>query len=316
MASSLLLDDAEKVLNAKLKPHLHSIHASLKLDNDATTANVAILKTLLDGICEMMKRKDPLFRLLFNRRTYTGSFYDGLRIKRADEFDINLVLDLPFRDEEVTVLQGRPGHVGYEVSPAAVNRLRQKRGTEAPLLQWMDSQHRLLPDRVKRWLQSVVDRTLQYYHAPEARCRAVAEIRSSESGPAKTFHIILKDGRKIDVDLVPVIEFRHPSWPDGIEEKEWMSSIPKEDHNWLLVPKPRKEEPHLWRLHFPNMEKRLITDFGCVKPIIRLLKTTRDSYNWNLSSYALKTFVMSQLLENYNEQYWHPRNEGILFVRV
>lgn len=42
----------------------------------------------------------------------------------------------------------------------------------------------------------------------------------------------------------------------------------------------------------------------------------RDSYKWNLSSYSLKTFVMSQLVENYDAQYWHPDNQGMLFVRV
>ncbi|KAG0418829.1 hypothetical protein HPB47_004555 [Ixodes persulcatus] len=76
------------------------------------------------------------------------------------------------------------------------------------------------------------------------------------------------------------------------------------------------QKSHLWRLHFPNMEKRLIEDYGCVKPIIRLLKATRDSYMWNLSSYSLKTFVMSQVVANYDSRYWHPDNQGMLFVRV
>ncbi|KAM7315195.1 uncharacterized protein ISCGN_004977 [Ixodes scapularis] len=242
---SLPFDHAERDLNANLKPQLQSIYASLKLNSEVTATNVTILNSLLDDILVQMKRKDPLFHLLFKRLEFTGSYNDGLRIKKADEFDIDLVLNLPFEKDEFTI------------------RLRQH-------------------------------------------------------GPAVTLHIKLKNGNQIDVDLVPVIEFRHPSWPTGVQKKGWMANMLPEDCNWFLIPKPPMSMPksHLWRLHFPNMEKRLIEDKGCVKPIIRLLKAMRDSYGWNLSSYSLKTFVMSQVLENDDAQYWHPDNQGMLFVRV
>ncbi|KAG0445537.1 hypothetical protein HPB47_014164 [Ixodes persulcatus] len=315
----LPFDHAERDLNAKLKPQLHSIHASLELNSEVTATNVTILKTLLGDIFAQMKQTDPFFRLLFKRLEYTGSYYDGLRIKKADEFDINLVLNLPFEKDEFTASDGCPGHVGYEVDPAAMVRLRREGDAKwVPLLlNWMDgSRGRLVPDRVTQWLESVLDPVLRTYVVPSGPCSAMEEIRLLQHGPAVTLYIKLKDGNQIDVDLVPVIEFHHPSWPTSVQKKGWMANMLPEDFNWFLVPKPPMPKSHLWRLHFPNIEKRLIEDHGCVKPIIRLLKAMRDSYGWDLSSYSLKTFVMSQLVANDDAQYWHPDNQGMLFVRV
>lgn len=46
---------------------------------------------------------DSYFYVLLPRLEFTGSYYDGLRIKKADEFDIDLVLNLPFEKDEFTV---------------------------------------------------------------------------------------------------------------------------------------------------------------------------------------------------------------------
>lgn len=64
---SLPFDHAERDLNANLKPQLQSIYASLKLNSEVTATNVTILNSLLDDILVQMKRKDPLFHLLFKR---------------------------------------------------------------------------------------------------------------------------------------------------------------------------------------------------------------------------------------------------------
>ncbi|KAG0436178.1 hypothetical protein HPB47_018094, partial [Ixodes persulcatus] len=129
---------------------------------------------------------------------YTGSFYEGLRIKKADEFDINLVLNLPFEKDEFTVSDGCPGHVGYEVGEAAVDRLHREGDAKwVSLLEKLMDGGRLVPDR----------------------------IRLRQHGPAVTLYIKLKDGNQIDVDLVPAIEFHHPSWPTGVQKKGWMANM-------------------------------------------------------------------------------------------
>ncbi|CAN7939234.1 unnamed protein product [Ixodes hexagonus] len=316
MGLLLPFDDAERVLNTRLKPHLNSIHVRIKKDNEVTTRNVDILNNLLEHFCKQMKLNDPLFKLLFKRFVYTGSYYDGLRTKCADEFDINLVLVLPLHKGEFT-------YTVFTLPKAyAASRyhhhhldLFSSTSCQCARANRCFHQNRFVPDRVKRWLQSVVARTLLTY-VPSESCAAVAKIRPKESGPATTFLIDLIDGSQIDVDLVPVIEFRYPDWPDGIKKAGWMTKISAEHCNWFLIPKQPKAYPHLWRLHFPNMEKKLIEDYGCIKPIIRLLKTLRDAYKWNLSSYSLKTFVMNELVANDDRDYWDQDNQGMLFVRV
>jgi hypothetical protein len=37
-----------------------------------------------------------LFRILFKRVAFVGSYYEDLKISRPDEFDLNIVLQFPF----------------------------------------------------------------------------------------------------------------------------------------------------------------------------------------------------------------------------
>lgn len=47
----------------------------------------------------MELRKDSNFNEVFNRVGFTGSFYDGLRVAEATEFDLNLILKPKFKME-------------------------------------------------------------------------------------------------------------------------------------------------------------------------------------------------------------------------
>lgn len=84
-------------LNNRLIPHLKEIIPKKVTynENEAKT-NMEIMMNILDTMIKAMKEGDPLFKLLYQRRVYTGSYYDGLRITEANEFDLNLVLRLPF----------------------------------------------------------------------------------------------------------------------------------------------------------------------------------------------------------------------------
>ena len=43
-----------------------------------------------------MRTVDPMFDQLFQKIYHTGSFYDRLRVGQATEFDLNIVLKMPF----------------------------------------------------------------------------------------------------------------------------------------------------------------------------------------------------------------------------
>ncbi|KAH7973800.1 hypothetical protein HPB49_005311 [Dermacentor silvarum] len=87
------------VTDGKPERYLDLVHKALSKDSDITERNKSILKDLLEGLCKEMTN-DRLFALIFNRLYYTGSSYEGLRIRQADEFDINLVMKLPVQEDD------------------------------------------------------------------------------------------------------------------------------------------------------------------------------------------------------------------------
>ncbi|XP_042908278.2 cyclic GMP-AMP synthase-like receptor, partial [Parasteatoda tepidariorum] len=168
----------------------------------------------------------------------------------------------------------------------------------------------LIPQKVRQWLQSVVDKALRTYIPP----RSCTQVRTRQAGPARTIILYKRDGTIIDIDLVPVIEctlFLPRSSLDGRVESEVGNNL-----DAFLVPKPyssfgrqrpinEREASRLWRSHFPEPEDDIIHDLGCVKPVIKLLKLLRDKEDWKcLASYYLKTVVMWMVLEIDNEDYW------------
>ena len=56
-----------------------------------------------------MKESDELFKTLYQQVYFSGSYYDGLKIGKPDEFDLNLVIDkTPFKDL-ITLVEGSQG---------------------------------------------------------------------------------------------------------------------------------------------------------------------------------------------------------------
>ena len=69
----------------------------ISLDDHITKRAKAIVTNFVTGIfMDEMEKKDSLFCSLYQEVSYAGSFYDGLRVGEAAEFDLNVVLRLPF----------------------------------------------------------------------------------------------------------------------------------------------------------------------------------------------------------------------------
>jgi hypothetical protein len=50
-----------------------------------------------------MKEEDALFKAIYSRDSGAGSYYDGLKVGKPEEFDMDIVIRLPFNYEEITV---------------------------------------------------------------------------------------------------------------------------------------------------------------------------------------------------------------------
>ncbi|XP_077546729.1 cyclic GMP-AMP synthase-like receptor [Haemaphysalis longicornis] len=307
----------------KALSYLNQVHVTLSKDDETTKRNRAVVDDVLEVLIKHMKEQDPLFSKAFKRITYTGSSFEGLRIREADEFDVNLIISLPIRNDEFKLAAVLPGFVSYTLTGSGRNSLRCREGQ--PVLQRLDKlfdkSGKLLAQNFRTWFQSVVDQALQSYKSSNDKSSSF-KVRPSQSGPAKTLYVFLDNGKRIDIDLVPVLEFNYNLLPANFPRYKWIKKYCEEiDKRWVMVPKTPKDKKnsgmvHAWRIHFPDIEKKLIKDFGCVKPITRLVKALRDAYEWPLSSYAIKTVVVRHRLSKPNKSDWENEHQWTLLLEV
>ncbi|KAK8780452.1 hypothetical protein V5799_018206 [Amblyomma americanum] len=257
---------------------------------------------------------------MFKRLFYTGSSYEGLRIREADEFDINLVLKLPVQGDEFQLVAEKPGHVSYTLTKGCRGRILDS--MEGPLVQsffgLFSRQLKFQPQLLRTWFQGVMDKALRAYTPPSGDDGSrLFEVRLSQSGPAKTLYVHLSGGGRIDIDLVPVLEHSYDQLPADVPRQEWVKELPELDKMWFMVPKNPEDNEDLWRIHFPTAEKKFIKDFKCLKPTIRLIKALRDRHSWKLlSSYSIKTVVMRHRLEKPQPSYWLKDNQWTVLLEV
>lgn len=300
---------------------LQDIHIALSKDTHITERNKQILSQVLDGLrAEMMK--DPLFAEIFKRFSYTGSSYEGLRIRRADEFDINLIMELPVHKGKFEIFAERPGYVSYKITADCKKYLKDNVGKPElhALSRLFDEDLKLHPKLWREWFQSVVDKARNSYTPPlEEDGSKSFELTARGSGPARTLHVDLPDKSVIDIDLVPVLEHGFDHLPERVRRCQWYNKVSSEQNDsnkWVMVPKPLKDDDSVWRMNFPDVEKKLMKDWECMKPTIRLIKALRDRHKWALSSYSMKTVVIRHRLEKEDKVYWQNENRWTVLIDV
>lgn len=81
-------------------------------------------------IIEEIKTKSPLFKGLYNKLFYGGSYYDGLRVGHPEEFDLDLLLCLPKLIDADLTISNTPGFMtirlnnidAFEKQPVATEK--------------------------------------------------------------------------------------------------------------------------------------------------------------------------------------------------
>lgn len=58
-----------------------------------------VVKTLI----ERMKSKDSLFEKVYKEIIFCGSFYKGTKVGHPNEFDLNIILELPIICNSISV---------------------------------------------------------------------------------------------------------------------------------------------------------------------------------------------------------------------
>ncbi|XP_011878529.1 PREDICTED: uncharacterized protein LOC105567890 [Vollenhovia emeryi] len=272
----------------------------IKMDSDVITHQNPILQTILDELITAMKMQSPLFAKTFQKISWVGSFYKGTRVGEPGEYDIDIVINLPFKERDIQFTKDRPGcikmcTVWRDINPQKALNLDPKVSKE--LKSFIDDESYLNQEKFRNWMEGVLNKVAY----ATSGCSIIKlpgrePIKMKKSGPAFTLTVNY-DWKTIDIDVVPALSFSVCSLP-RCPKTDILQSCP--DRKWFAIPKPFNDSEHgsydfqyrYWRLSFYEFEKDIFSthEYGRMKPVIRHLKKFRDTRNWtSIASYYLET---------------------------
>ncbi|KAG1657313.1 Cyclic GMP-AMP synthase [Nymphon striatum] len=276
----------DKQLSSKLKDITRD---KIAIDGEMWKRNMAIVEDLKIAFISEMKTCDnkygALFNALFTEIYHTGSSYTKLKISEPNEFDLDLMMELPFRQ----------------------------------LQHWFSEDSYLMMGPFYGWFRCLVDSVIG-----RIEVNGVHRIRRETGAPAVTLIVEHAHG-SLSIDFVPVFKIEGfgdiisdlrrviAVTPNKVDEiDKFLMLVPKRNKDGKIRPRRKK---CLWRLDYPSIEKKIIHDVGCVKLVIKLLKLLRDELNMtDIASYHLKTLMMHEILQHPDLEYWSEENLGPLFM--
>ncbi|KPI95202.1 Protein MB21D1 [Papilio xuthus] len=275
-------------------------------------------------IHKAMKEVDPYFDKYSSEVKFAGSHFDRLRINKPDEYDMVIVVDVPFN-----FIQIEPKHPGYvqlrNDTSRGIPRQYTSDSIEAKTAyKWLDSKNYILRSEYAKWIQSVITRAINHVAIPATSQNVdrknTYNVGVTESGPAITLTIENDRGFKLDVDLVLALRFSESQWP-----VEGYRSIPAGCGvgHWMVAPKRNRhgndihDENRSWRISLQEQERKLIYDRQNLRLTVKLLKKLRDSKNMShLASYYIKTLFLWEVTENKESGFWIRNNLATLFKHM
>ncbi|KAF4530402.1 hypothetical protein B566_EDAN018382, partial [Ephemera danica] len=122
-------------------------------------------------------KEDKLFEKLFFELAGTGSFYEGLKVSKPDEFDLNLIMRLPnmpvktaFKEAqdksmptiEITINGAPPGYLSINNLGAVLKYIKENNPTDYAIYKgmegWCDKNGSLLQSKFRFWMEGLVSK--------------------------------------------------------------------------------------------------------------------------------------------------------------
>ncbi|CAH0720961.1 unnamed protein product, partial [Brenthis ino] len=286
-----------------------------------------------------MKKVDKYYERFASDVRFAGSHFDNLRIKKPDEFDMDIVIGLPVNmrpnpynpeDNDVVIEQNYPGYVQLRAG-VQYQKLLVRDGSDCQIYrtayEWLDERKYILRSKFVNWFKSVGYRALNEFQrvdsVPALYVNGILyKIRCSESGPAWTI-IIEAPKFRLDVDLVPALKFPETRWPVGKSYRPIPAGCERE--YWMVVPKPNKngntvhDEYRSWRIALQDQEKKLLYNTFALRKTLRLIKKLRDALGMKkIASYYIKTIFFWEIMElKYsNPLFWQSNDIATLLKHM
>ena len=281
-------------------------HSVIQLRRENTKKVVEKVMPIIENILKEANRQDPRFSA---EPVRMGSYYQGLKIKRADEFDLNVPLQglgnyvwgkgesarygfdravddqLQTYPDDICVVSK---NVPLPDPPAGFSRIEKNyvgRMWQNSNLEKLDFGSHIIPFLVRRHYKSVVTAAIRKHGL-----QGTVMVSRRKHGPAVTLNIKLASlAHAVSVDLSPVVEnhlsihsscgFPHPGarWPSPHVQKQMSEAgIGNTAHHDFE-----------WRWSFVGPEQKMLdgmdADGGCRKKVLRILKGLAQDF-WATSS--------------------------------
>ncbi|XP_073951301.1 cyclic GMP-AMP synthase-like receptor isoform X2 [Choristoneura fumiferana] len=276
-----------------------------------------VFKGVFDQVKQKMGENCKYFGKYSNQVLFAGSVYDGIKVSKLDEFDMDIVIRLPINYEHgengIILENDEPGFVKMKIINSFDNLDKQPEWEDRHKVtrDWRDSDKYFLQNKFRAWMHSIVQKAVNDMKGEVTVNGDLYLLKYKMSGPAFTLNVRNSEGRppfNLDVDLVPVIRFSHPRWPQGYKQVDGMQS-----RDWLVVPKPAKGMPETqqnrcWRLSFQDFERDLMKGCQQLKITIRLVKKLRDALGLKaIASYYIKTLFLWKIEKENDRKYWQNK---------
>lgn len=278
---------------------------------------------VMQYIVAKLRERNTLFNSMFRTFELGGSYADGLKVAKPDEFDTDVILKLPGSAIRITKCPSKKDFVQIQI----LNK------ENSDLVRLMDEDGFLLQNEVLKWFTSILDMVL-YAETYENNVfnlitRGVRyEVKKSQSGPALTLKVKVPERFneaglpiRFDMDIVVSFLFERNDW---IAAKPYPEGVKQDFYNWTAIPKPDCSAPisRGFRASYRTIERDLINGRGKFKQVLRLFKKFRDTHGEglsNLKSYHIKTIFMlfdERLKRSGENEFWDKNSTTKIFVMV
>lgn len=316
----------------------------VQLTRDTSKCVVAKVLPKIHEILQAVHEKDVHYK---QNATSVGSYYQGLKVEKADEFDFSIPFHIgtkltwvpagkqqhfgfndPSQNDEATTRQDLrvvpastalqnpgPGYISVTLTDS-VHRSSQN-------LQEFMFQEYVIPFLVKMKFRALLFSVLNN----NGRSRDDITMSRKLHGPALTMTTDVKDGREtipVDIDFAVVIEAGLP-FTDSTGWPRPGALWPSRDKVTMIKDKGINvvaKKNFYWLLSFAELEKTLIWDVdkdsGCRKKVHRIMKTlfhqSKVKDKNKLSSYMLKNAWLWECEANPNSESWMQNRLSERFI--
>lgn len=248
----------------------------------------------------------------------TGSYGDGLKITKPDEFDLVFFLKFPENDKIIVKRDPqKPGNVTLDMTALLniIQNQEQNKATFTSLKKIVNAKNMLLQDKLQAMLSGAFTRALNKMENQVVVNGTSTKLIYKRCGPAHTI-FVKEGGMKYSVDFVPSIRLNAKQNVLGYEQLQFFKNV----EYWDAIPKPLKPfEPNniSFRASYYEAENIMIRDKQKLKNVIKLMKRFRDTKQnmFNLKSYYIKTLLLWQIKER-PLAYWVNKPLSEIYIDV